>query len=175
MTEAPQTHAPEPPSALPHDVQHAEKLTYEWIQLGIRMFVLTLSISMWTVLGFLVWVPLLLRAVLLMAAAVLYSTLLRRDTRRAEARLAHAMEFYPRGYERIFQAVAGKRGADLDDDDRPSLRERVSGATLLIVELLMSVAFWYIIGAALSAWDWPDFKAISDTLQSTFNSIVNLF
>jgi len=156
-----------------HEARRIERAAHEWVHLGIRIFVLGLSLVLWTVMGFLVWVPLLLRAIILMAGAVLYSTLLRRDTRRAEARLAHAMGFFPRGYTLLLKAVNGDAVQDHDDEEGPGFFQRLKATTHFIAEIIVALAFWYALGAIASVAPVPDFSALGQSLLSTVTEVRN--
>lgn len=159
------------PSAI-RTAEAVEHDAHQWVQFVIRTIVLALSIFIWSVIGFLVWVPLLLRATLHMAGAVLYSTLLRKDTRKAAARLNHAMEFLPAGYARVFKAVgAGMPDRELDDDDDGGWGESIQSALRVAVEIVIAVLFWYLFGALLKLWALPALGPLAEALISMAHSL----
>lgn len=161
-------------TALPADVRSVERAAHEWIQLVIRAMVLVLSIVLWSLIGFLVWVPLLLRAVVLMSGAVLYSSLLKRDTGRAEARLQHAMEFFPRGYERLFAAIRGETRCHEDDHD-DGVFGTLRACVRFLLELFIAALFWYLLGIALRTWPSPSLMGIRNSLLGLVAEITRLF
>lgn len=83
-------------SATTATVGVAERL----IELVYR-FILVVTVGGWSIVGFAVWVPLLVRTTTLLAASVFYATLFR-DTarvRNAQQSLHFAVRFYIRGFE----------------------------------------------------------------------------
>jgi hypothetical protein len=68
---------------------------------AVYFLILVVTVTGWTVIGFLVWVPLLIRTTMLLTAVVLYATLFGDQDRvvRAEQGLYIAVRFYLRGFE----------------------------------------------------------------------------
>lgn len=66
--------------------------------------ILGVTVALWAVLGFVIWVPLLVRGTTLFAATVLYVSLIRDYERLALARQSvhFAVRFYARGFEHFF-------------------------------------------------------------------------
>lgn len=68
---------------------------------AVYFLILLVTVGGWTVVGFCVWVPLLIRTTTLLAAAVFYATLFHDQDRvtNAERSLYFAVRFYLRGFE----------------------------------------------------------------------------
>ncbi|MBP9893595.1 MAG: hypothetical protein KBG84_16950 [Planctomycetes bacterium] len=142
----------------------------------IRSVVLALSLVIWSIIGFFVWVPLLLRATVHMAGAVLYSTLLRKDTNRAAARLNHAMEFLPGGFARIFRAVNTGGAPDLaEDDSDPGLFEGLRAFLRIVFELVIALAFWFLLGALFRFWALPEFDRALTLFAQLYETLRRVF
>ena len=79
----------------------------------IYRIMLVVTVGGWAVFGFVVWVPLLVRATIILARAVFHASLFRDEARIANARLfVHfAVGFYMRGFEHFIdfyrQRMAG--------------------------------------------------------------------
>lgn len=142
-------------------VSQSESEVHNWLLTAIRYVVLVVTMAIWTVLGFFVWVPLLFRAILLLSGAVLYSSLVNRETARAEARLRHAIGFFPSGYIHISNAIRGQQSKDDDDDDESSLHW-VRVVFHVAAELFISGVFWYLLGTIVNAWDLPSADAVAN-------------
>ena len=67
----------------------------------VYVAILLITVGAWTLVGFAVWVPLLVRTTTIMAASVFYATLFRDPARilNAERSLHFAVRFYLRGFE----------------------------------------------------------------------------
>lgn len=68
---------------------------------GVYAFILVVTVGSWSIAGFLVWIPLLVRTTTLLAASVFYATLFRDQARvlSAQRSLHFAVRFYVRGFE----------------------------------------------------------------------------
>jgi len=68
---------------------------------AVYRVILLVTITGWTIVGFAVWVPLLIRTTTLLGAAVFYATLFRDRVRvlNAQASVHFAVRFYVRGFE----------------------------------------------------------------------------
>lgn len=67
---------------------------------GVYALILVVTVGTWTLVGFAVWVPLLVRTTTLLAAAVLYASLFREQRRVLDAQQAvyFAVRFYILGF-----------------------------------------------------------------------------
>lgn len=79
---------------------------------GVYVVILGVTMSAWSVLGFLVWVPLLVQNTIFLAGTVFYVSLFRDQIKLAEAqgRVQFATRFYARGFEhfRVFYRQRGQ-------------------------------------------------------------------
>ena len=78
---------------------------------GVYAVILAVTVGAWAVLGFVVWVPLLVRYTTLLAGTVFYVSLFRDPARlaHAQSRVHFAVRFYKRGFEH-FLTFYRKRG-----------------------------------------------------------------
>src|SRR5580700_5243465 len=89
---------------------------------AVYFLILVVTVTGWTVIGFLVWVPLLIRTTMLLTAVVLYATLFRDQGRvvRAEEALSLAVSFYVRGFEHFIGFYRQRHGGRSDNELMPS-------------------------------------------------------
>jgi hypothetical protein len=71
---------------------------------GVYAFILVVTVGVWTVLGFVVWMPLLVRTTTILAGSVLYASLFRDQPRvvHAQRSVHFAVRFYVKGFEHFF-------------------------------------------------------------------------
>lgn len=81
--------------------QHTDRGLGSLLVEAVFLFILVVTVGGWAIVGFLVWVPLLIRTTMLLSATVLYSTLFGDQDRvvNAEQNLYFAVRFYLRGFE----------------------------------------------------------------------------
>lgn len=115
----------------------------EWVAKGFRWGVLTICLAVWTVLGALFWVPLLLRRIIGYSVVLVPSMLAVGKPWRAAKRLRNAMSFYWRGFKVTKDMVT----ADPERDERPLLAgpEGAPRAAAIVGELTWALAFWYAV------------------------------
>jgi hypothetical protein len=77
---------------------------------AVYRFILVVTVALWTVIGLIVWVPLLVRTTTLLAGAVFYATMFRDQGRITNAQRAvhYAVRFYVRGFHH-FISFYGQR------------------------------------------------------------------
>jgi hypothetical protein len=105
-----------------------------WAGLGI-------SLLMWAVVGFLLWIPLLVRAIFSFSVSLVHATLTTETADRAGMVVKDAINFYRRGFIVAFDAVHGTAKPDLDD--LPPERAVSSGSA--INELTWAAISWYFL------------------------------
>ena len=68
---------------------------------GVYAVILVVTVGAWAILGFVVWVPLIVRNTILLAGTVFYASLFRDQIRVADAKgcVQFAARFYGRGFE----------------------------------------------------------------------------
>jgi hypothetical protein len=104
----------------------------------IRYIALGINLAVWTVVGFICWIPLLARTTAALAAAILVSTISQSDPRYLRANFENAVSFYSRGYEAIYR-VLGSRSIWEEDASvaTPEIKwDRV------FLELFWTLIFW---------------------------------
>ena len=116
---------------------------------GVYAVTLAVTTAAWAVLGFLVWVPLLVRNTILLAGTVFYASLIRDQISVAAAKdcVQFAARFYGRGFEH-FRAFYRQRSAP---EAPVGLFEPLTGMTRgdLLVDFLWVVTVW--VAAAFAA------------------------
>ena len=107
--------------------------------------ILSVCLVGWAVLGFLLWIPRLLRAVLAFSAALIDSTLTETDAAPAGRRLRSAANFYRRGFVSAVESIrVTKSGREEDpDDERTSQGSAPSG--LILRETAWAIVVWYVV------------------------------
>lgn len=73
--------------------------------LGIRLLALVITICVWTVVGFVFWVPLLARNTLAFSTYTLYANLREGNARVNSLGLEHAITFYVNGFRNIIDGI----------------------------------------------------------------------
>jgi hypothetical protein len=106
--------------------------TLQWVGLGI-------SLLMWGVIGFLLWIPLLVRATFSFSVSLVHATLTTQTADRAGMVLKDAINFYRRGFMVAIDAVHGT--AKANPDDLPMERGVSFGSA--INELVWALVSWY--------------------------------
>jgi hypothetical protein len=109
-------------------------LTLIWAGLGI-------SLLMWAVVGFLLWIPLIVRAIFSFSVSLAHATLTNETADRAGMVVKDAINFYRRGFVVAFEAVRGP--ARLDPDLLPP--ERVVSSGSAVNELTWAAVSWYFL------------------------------
>ncbi len=115
----------------------------------VRYVVLGTTIAIWTVLGFLCWVPLLVRMTASFSVAILYCTLTNADSSYLRDPLDGAITFYSRGFSMIITILSPNR------EDLPiGSRFEFQGERVLL-EIAWAVVFWAsILFLFLTAFGW---------------------
>lgn len=125
---------------------------------GVYAAILVVTVGAWAVLGFVVWVPLLVRTTLFLAGTVLYVSLFRdlAQLARAQSSVHFAVRLYSRGFEH-FRAFYRQRG---QPEQPVGLFEPLTAMTRddLLVEGVWVGTVWvgavFAMNAAVSALFW---------------------
>jgi hypothetical protein len=111
---------------------------------SVYALILLVTVGAWTLLGFAVWFPLLVRTTTLLAGSVFYSSLFRDQARvvHAQRSVHFAVRFYVRGFEH-FLAFYRQRG---EPDPPVGLFEPLTAMKWkeLLVECVWVVAVWTV-------------------------------
>ena len=114
----------------------------------VYAMILVVTVTGWTVAGFAVWVPLLVRSTTIMAAAVFYASLFGDRARvvNAERNLYFAVRFYLRGFEHFVRFYRERHAPE------PSLR-RLSEMKWreLLIDCIWVVGVWAAVSFAIHA------------------------
>jgi len=108
------------------------------------MLIIRLSlIIIWAVIGFLFWIPLLVRTVATYTGLIVYSAITGADISHASMQLDSASAFYARGFSNIYSQASGT------EEQRRALRHRrpltVDTTTTVIgfvMEVIWTLVFW---------------------------------
>ena len=108
----------------------------------VYALVLVTTVGGWTVAGFLVWVPLLIRTTTHLVAVVFYSTLVDDQARvtRAERHLHLAVRFYVRGFEHFINFYRQRHAAETLTGLLTEMKWRE-----LVVECIWVIAAWALL------------------------------
>lgn len=132
------------------DPSVADRFAHYLIE-SVYAVILGITVAAWTVLGFVVWVPLLVRNTLLLTATVFYVSLFRDPARlaHARARVGFATRFYGRGFEH-FLAFYRQRG---EQETPVGLFEPLTAMTRrdVLVECSWVASVWLVTGLSVNA------------------------
>lgn len=113
--------------------------------------VLAICLAVWTVVGALFWIPLLLRRILGYSAGLVPSMLAVGKPWRAAKRLRNAMSFYARGFKVTRDMVMG----DPEREERPLFAgpEGAPRGIAVLGEVVWALMVWYAILLLVGAVD----------------------
>jgi len=107
--------------------------------------VLAICLAGWTVVGFVLWIPRVLRGVLLFSGAMVQSTVQETGPTSAGRRLRSAANFYKRGYVGAIAAVRSALDQQEDEDDDGSNGGWKLDSQMITREAAWSLAVWYVL------------------------------
>ena len=118
----------------------------------VYTLVLLTTVGGWTIAGFLVWVPLLIRTTTHLVAVVFYSTLFRDQARvgKAEQYLHLAVRFYLRGFEHFINFYRQRHAPEPPSGLLEPLSEMKWKE--LLVECIWIVGAWGILYYSTHFW-----------------------
>ena len=106
---------------------------------GIRHMVLALSITIWAIVGFIFWIPMLVFSIIHFSALIVYATLTAADPSTLASKLEHSVRFYLEGFRNIIQAVYRTEGTPT-----ATIELHIDGAKLA-KHVASTFAFWFVI------------------------------
>ncbi len=109
---------------------------------SVKTTVLAITVSIWAIVGFFFWVPMLARAVAVFSAAVVHSALTHQDPGTAARFLDIAITFYIRGFRQIVDVINSPVQA------HPGAPKRIHALRFLF-ELAWAGVFWVVTILAL--------------------------
>ncbi len=83
-------------------------ITPNWLLGPVRLFAFLLSIIIWSLVGLIIWIPLLFFTILFLSIRVTHSAISNRPMNDIAKTLDHVIQFYPRGFILIWHAVWGR-------------------------------------------------------------------
>ena len=110
-----------------------------YLIIGIRHLVLGISIVIWSIVGFIFWVPMLLFSILHFSALILYATLTVANPSHLASRLEHAVRFYVDGFKIIIEAVCRT-----DNTLAPTVELHID-RTQLAKHIFVTLGFWLVV------------------------------
>lgn len=100
----------------------------------------------WSVVGLFLWIPRLVRAVLLFSVALVQSALAETPAGSAGRRLRSAAEFYRRGFATAVEAVRPNAEEGTDDEEGEDEGSSWSiDSSLVLRETMWAIVVWYLI------------------------------
>lgn len=106
---------------------------------AIRQFVLAVSLSIWAVVGFLFWIPMLVHAIVQFSALIVYATITDADPSTLATNLERAVRFYLEGFRKVVRAIyrrttVGQSNISWNVDTK-----------VMLVHVVGTLIFWVVI------------------------------
>jgi hypothetical protein len=114
-----------------------ERLQKSAVVRGMLFLIGSLCVVLWAVVGFVLWIPMLTRMILIFAAAQMKAVYTNADTTNAERGLDFAVTFYLKGFMRYISFAVGHRSAY-----GPMYPESERLTWMFIFEIFFAVLFW---------------------------------
>ena len=127
-------------SAISNFWKDGDNLAIRFIKLT-KITIYFAVILIWAVIGFLIWIPLLVRMVVIFSGSVVAEAIAsnKNYTAMFEQKLAYAVHFYPSTFNRIEDSIFGDPDVLID---RPDME---ADARSIIFELVWSTIVWFIL------------------------------
>jgi len=110
---------------------------------AVRYVVLVVSLTIWSVLGFMFWIPMLVYTITHFSACIVYVTITEDDPRVLGVRLERAVRFYLQGFRNVIQAVYSP-----SQGRAPAVDMRIDVPTI-VLHVLGTVVFWGVVAVAV--------------------------
>jgi len=120
--------------------QEAQDEPTSWITEVATRGALSICVAVWAIVGFFLWLPLLLRHIVAFIASLTHATLTDGDMEDAARRLRGATSFYRRGFESAIGSVLSR--PDGRSDPESSARRSLSARPILL-ECAWALVVWY--------------------------------
>lgn len=133
----------------------------------VERVVLVLTLVIWAVVAFLLWVPLLARSVAVFSGGIILSVLSQTNPHIYAQQLRLAMSFYADGFRFIIDSVLSERRADTGRDH---INPPIHGIGRFIAESLWAIIFW--LGFLLTL---EHFGLAPDFFHNAITEITSLF
>ena len=112
---------------------------------SIRLCVLAIALLIWSVIGFLFWVPMLVFAIARYSVHVVYLTISGLDADVVSAQLEHAVGFYVNGFRNVVRGVFRK-----PSNQGPGLTPQIDAGRLMLH--VIGVTLFWLAALALFLW-----------------------
>lgn len=113
----------------------------------VKMIVLVLLITTWTIIGFIFWIPLLARSTAMFSGLVVYVTISGTSSQVPAYYLQRSIRFYTDGFGIIFESIHGNQDTkNLEPSFGPNEIDYISILSKLgrfMLEILWTSIFWY--------------------------------
>lgn len=112
---------------------------------AIRQFALAVSLVIWSILGFLFWIPMLIYSIVHFSALVVYATITDADPSSLATKLERAVRFYLQGFRNVIGAIYKST------NDRRDVEHLKIDLARIVIHVIGTFAFWLGL-AALVLW-----------------------
>ncbi|MBC8030941.1 MAG: hypothetical protein H7Z16_12585 [Pyrinomonadaceae bacterium] len=139
----------------------------------IERVVLVLTLVIWAVVAFLLWIPLLARSIAVFSSGIVLSVLSQTTPQVYARQLRLAMSFYADGFRFILDSILAERRTDTDRDNA---EPPIHGLGRFIAESLWAILFWLTFLFGLDRYGLaPSFfhDAMSE-VTSLFTALLNM-
>src|SRR4051812_43939133 len=104
---------------------------------GVMIIILLISLAVWSFVGLIFWIPLLLRATTVFSAVIIHSAITKQDPHTMRHGLESAASFYFNGFRNII--------ITLFDDTTSSTEPFRIRISVVLLEILWATVTWLII------------------------------
>jgi hypothetical protein len=111
---------------------------------AVTWAVLSICLAAWAVVGFILWIPKVLRAVFAFSVDLVQSTLTETTAEAAGRRLRSAANFYRRGFVGAVESIRRPARADSEAEDDAEDAPRIEPG-LLAREAVWAIVVWYAL------------------------------
>lgn len=130
----------------------------------LTWLIVATAMGVWLLIGFVFWIPLLVRAGIGFSVEVVNATLTGRSAEAAGTMLKRAVDFYRSGFVTAIEAVQDRqRGTPVRG---PYARDGEAEVGVsprgFINELGWTVLIWYLIASGLGLTEWTPLRAVSE-------------
>lgn len=134
--------------------QKNEPESVSWITESFTWLFLGVCLLVWAVVGFLLWIPRLLRSMARFSVALVQATITESSADEAARDLRSAADFYKRGFSGAIGAIRSTRG------EQPEGGRRIE-VGLIMREIAWALVFWYVVlwAMGVSVWTPADYWA----------------
>lgn len=130
------TSRPSPAESPPDERESDEKSSRFDLTELFTWGLLTVSLSIWAVVGMFLWLPRLVRSGVLFSVALVHGAIVDRSMDPAVNRLRSDVDFYRRGFARALRSARETRGGGSEEDWDIT-------ASPLLAELAWALVIWY--------------------------------